>query len=186
MKIGDTVRVIHPTGGIMKHHRFRVEEVPEDPNGWIVIKGDVGGRHGVRTMRFHRLSLEVVDAPNVEASAIHPATQKRARVEADLKARIEDYAQAVKLRARGKADKDYVDRARDEMLQAIPFLCEACYAEVDDGHGLGKEGLDAARDLVDDAVWYPLNRLSAGDRQDDAWLVSDEKMQDLKRVVEGG
>lgn len=69
MKVGDDVRVKHPTGGIMAHHRFVVEQIDPDPDGWVIIRGDIGGRSGQRPYKFHRSSLEVVnDVPVGERS----------------------------------------------------------------------------------------------------------------------
>lgn len=184
MNVGDAVRVKHPTGGILAEHSFRVEEVPEDPDGWVVIRGDIGGRHGVRNFKFHRLSLEVIGAaPSVDPTAVHPATQRRINAEVEYRHRLSRYVSARVLHNKKEADQDYVDRCRDELTQGFENVKDACYAELDDEHGLGKEGLDTAREVVADAVWYPLNRMSAGDRKDDAWLVSDDKMRALAEAI---
>jgi hypothetical protein len=177
MQIGDAVRVKHPTGGILAEHSFRVEELPEDPDGWVVIRGDIGGRHGVRTFRFHRSSLEVIGA-SPKVTGVHPATVRRQRIEVDLLEAIGAYAGATAMEVRSHVNKEYVERKRDEMVSALQRHREACYAELDDNHGLGKAGLDAAREVVEDAVWFPLK-----DKDEDAWLVSHEKMTALASAI---
>lgn len=160
----------------------------------------------------------------VDPTAVHPATRKRELVEEDLRHRLSRYVSARVLHNRKEADQEYVDRCRDEYVQGIQNLKDACYAEIDastpapdldikaeshictcgdceseafadrckfeialreldDGHGLGKEGLDTAREVVEDAVWFPLNRMSMGDRKDDAWLVSADKMRALAVAI---
>lgn len=168
MKVGDEVRVKHPTGGILPNHRFRIEEVPEDPDGWVVIRGDIGGTHGPRDFRFHRYSLEVTAA----STNVHPDTAKRERAEADLKVRINKFTEAVVLRKLKKADADYVDRCEGELLQGIQNFKDACYAELDDEHGLGKAGLDAARDLVEHATVFH-----------SAHVIDTERLENLAEAI---
>lgn len=115
----------------------------------------------------------------------HPATAKRNLRETELLQAISRYASARVLHNRKEADQPYLDRCREEMRQAIQFLKDACYEEVDDGHGLGHAGLDLTRELIEDAVWFPIHEApgTVDARRTDAWLVSDEKIKAVAAAI---
>lgn len=170
MQVGDVVRVKHPTGGILPGHSFRVMDVPVDTDGWVVVRGDIGGLHGVRDFKFHRYSLEVIGAaPDQEVTAVHPATLHRMKVERALLKRIGDY------KAAGVLPLERSERRLDLVWSALRSYRDACYAEVDDGHGLGKAGLDAARGLLDGLIPYG-----------EAYIADEDHVAALRRLIEGG
>lgn len=112
------------------------------------------------------------DDPGVDANAVHPATRKRIVAESELTQAISRYVSARVLHRQKEADQDYVDRCRDEMRQSIKFLEDACYAELDDMHGLGKDALDVTRDLVTAATPYH-----------SAHIVSSERLRELAELI---
>lgn len=116
-------------------------------------------------------------------TTVHPATLKRAKIEAELYTVIEDLVERKVMYRQGSLTKEALMRAEEIVQSTVTRYRDACYAELDDNHGLGKRGLDTAREVVEDALWFPLQRLSAGGRQDDAWLVSDDAMRALAQAI---
>jgi hypothetical protein len=195
MKTGDTVRIKNPTGGIRSSDRFQIIQEP-DPKSedWkhrelYYVRGEIDNGFGVRRTwqgGFHHSSLEVVTEPvdprmyDVRTNwplpdpptNVHPDTAKRERAEADLKVRINKFTEAVVMRRLKKADADYVDRCEGELLQGIQNFKDACYAELDDEHGLGKAGLDAARDLVEHATVFH-----------SAHVIDTERLENLAEAI---
>lgn len=165
MQVGQQVRVKNPTGGILAEHRFVILAVPEDSDGWVVIQGDIGGAHGKRNFKFHRGSLEVIGGdPKVTGDI--PQAEHDARE--DLLDAIEDY--------------------RNASIRSSPahqaLMWESLRRYRHEVRRSARENLvTAAKRVIEDAVWFPLKRLSAGDRQDDAWLVADSDMDALKEEI---
>lgn len=93
--------------------------------------------------------------------AVHDARE-------DLLDAIEDYRNASVRHSEAKQVR--MRRALDHLLREVRLAAH-------------EDLVSAAKHVVDDAVWFPLQRFSAGDRQDDAWLVSDADMDRLKELV---
>lgn len=84
----------------------------------------------------------------------HPATVKRSKLEIELLDAITALGDARQLRRTNDASTEYVARKQAEVQSAIYRFREACYDELDDEHGLGKAGLDCARELCESATPY--------------------------------